>query len=56
MMARRLEITLRKFAGFVFALGGTVLIVSTLPMYLWPLLLGLLLIWIGWQLFVGNRY
>ena len=56
MMTRRLEITIRKTGGFVFALLGTILIVRTLPVYLWPLLLGLLLIWFGWQLFVHDRY
>ncbi len=56
MTARKMGNTARRGGGIMLAVGGTVLIVRTVPMYLWPLLLGILLIWIGWQLYVFDRY
>ncbi len=56
MMARRLGSTIRRSGGIMLAVGGAVLIVRTVPMYLWPLLLGVLLIWIGWQMYIFDGY
>ena len=55
-MARRLGSTIRRSGGIMLAVGGAVLIVRTVPMYLWPLLLGVLLIWIGWQMYIFDGY
>ena len=52
MGARRTAIFLRKSGGIVLAVGGAVLVIRILPLYLWPLLLGLLFIWGGWQLYI----
>ena len=56
MSARRMSIFLRKSGGIVLAVGGAVLVIRILPFYLWPLLLGALLIWGGWQLYIYDRY
>lgn len=56
MMARRMGSTIRRSGGIMLAVGGAVLIVRTVPMYLWPLLLGVLLIWIGWQMYIFDGY
>ena len=56
MGARRMSIFLRKGGGIVLAVGGAVLVIRILPFYLWPLLLGALLIWGGWQLYIYDRY
>ncbi|MEW5921145.1 MAG: hypothetical protein AB1796_09445 [Bacillota bacterium] len=44
----------QKSGGVIIAVAGLILIVKTLPLYLWPLLLGLLLIWLGWRLYAVN--
>ncbi|MEW5785047.1 MAG: hypothetical protein AB1767_08255 [Bacillota bacterium] len=46
----------RKSGGVVLAVGGIALVVKVLPLYLWPLALGFILIWIGWQLYIYDRY
>lgn len=56
MGARRMNIFLRKSGGVLLAVGGAVLIVRVLPLYLWPLLLGILFVWFGWQLYIHDRY
>lgn len=56
MSTRRLNLFLRKSGGILLAVGGIFLVVKTLPVYLWPLALGTLLIWIGWQLYIYDRY
>ncbi len=56
MGARRTAIFLRKSGGIILAAGGAVLVIRILPLYLWPLLLGLLFIWGGWQLYIYDRY
>lgn len=56
MGARRLNAVLKRSSGVLIALGGIFLIVKTVPLYLWPLLLGIIFIWLGWQLYIHNRY
>ena len=56
MGARRMGMFLRKSGGIILAGGGAVLVIRILPIYLWPLLLGALLIWGGWQLYIYDRY
>lgn len=56
MGARRLQMFFRKTGGVVLAVGGIALVVKVLPLYLWPLALGFILIWIGWQLYIYDRY
>ncbi len=56
MGARRMSIFLRKGSGIVLAVAGTALVIRVLPLYLWPLALGALLIWGGWQLYIYDRY
>ena len=56
MGARRMGMFLRKSGGIILAVGGAVLVIRILPIYLWPLLLGALLIWGGWQLYIYDRY
>ncbi len=55
MGARRLNLFLRKSGGILLAVGGIYLVVRTLPLYLWPLALGIIFIWIGWQLYIFDR-
>ncbi len=56
MGARRLGLFFRKSGGIILALGGVLLVVKALPLFLWPLALGVLFIWFGWQLYVYERY
>jgi hypothetical protein len=56
MGARRMNIFFRKSGGVLLGVGGAVLIVKVLPLYLWPLVLGALFIWVGWQLYAYDRY
>ncbi|HHX87846.1 MAG TPA: hypothetical protein GX693_06700 [Firmicutes bacterium] len=56
MGARRLSLFLRKSGGVILAVGGVLLVVKALPLFLWPLALGVLFIWIGWQLYIYDRY
>ena len=56
MSARRLNLFLRKSGGILLTVGGIFLVVKTLPLYLWPLALGALFIWLGWQLYIYDRY
>lgn len=56
MGARRTGLIFRKSGGIVLAVGGAALVIRVLPLYLWPLLLGALLIWGGWQLYIYDRY
>ena len=56
MGARRAAILLRKGGGIILAVGGAVLVIRILPLYLWPLLVGMLFIWVGWQLYIYDRY
>ncbi len=51
MEIRKIRMTLRRSGGVLIALGGISLIVKTLPLYLWPLLLGIVFIWLGWHLY-----
>lgn len=45
---------LQKSGGIIIAVFGIALIVKTLPFYLFTLLLGLMLIWLGWRLYAVN--
>jgi len=56
MGARRIHILLRKSGGIVLTVGGMLLVVKVLPLYLWPLALGAVLIWFGWQLYIYDRH
>ncbi|HOB29203.1 MAG: hypothetical protein WAQ32_05870 [Dethiobacteria bacterium] len=56
MGARRMGIILRKSGGIILAVAGAALVIRVIPFYLWPLLLGALLIWGGWQLYIYDRY
>lgn len=56
MGARRMGMFLRRSGGIILAVGGAVLVIRVIPLYLWPLLLGALLIWGGWQLYIYDRY
>ncbi len=56
MGVRRMGVILRKSGGIILASGGALLVIRMLPLYLWPLLLGALLIWGGWQLYIYDRY
>ncbi len=56
MVARRMQMLLRKAGGILLTVGGMVLVVKVLPLYLWPLALGIVLIWVGWQLYIYDRY
>lgn len=56
MNSRRVNLLLRKCGGILMAVGGIFLVVRTLPLYLWPLALGGLFIWLGWQLYIYDRY
>lgn len=47
---------LRKSGGIILGVAGAILVIKMLPLYLWPLLLGALLIWVGWQLYIYDRY
>lgn len=40
-----------KIIGILFALIGVYLLVSTLPIYVWKIFIGLVLIVVGWLLF-----
>ncbi|HHT45836.1 MAG TPA: hypothetical protein GX004_00895 [Firmicutes bacterium] len=51
MRKRRLSMFIQKCSGIVIAVTGITLIVNTLPFYLWPLLLGCFLVWMGWHLY-----
>ncbi|HOP69340.1 MAG: hypothetical protein WBK48_04225 [Dethiobacteria bacterium] len=55
MGARRFSRLVRKGAGVLLAVGGLLLIVRVLPLYLWPLALGILFIWLGWQLYIYDQ-
>ena len=56
MGARRMSMFLRKSGGIILGVAGAILVIKMLPLYLWPLLLGALLIWVGWQLYIYDRY
>ena len=56
MGARRAGVLLRKSGGVVLAVAGAALVIRMIPLYLWPLFLGALLIWGGWQLYIYDRY
>lgn len=56
MGARRMQVFIRRFGGIIMAVGGLVLLVKVLPLYLWPVALGFILIWAGWQLYIVDRY
>ena len=56
MGARRLGLLLRKGGGIILAVGGIWLVVGALPHFLWPLALGVLSTWFGWQLYIFERY
>ena len=56
MGARRMQIMLRKSGGVILGVGGLALVVRVLPLYLWPLALGIILVWVGWQLYMYDRY
>ena len=56
MGVRRMQMLFRKSGGVLLAVGGMILIVKVLPLYLWPLALGAVLIWVGWQLYIYDRY
>lgn len=56
MVARRMQMLLRKSGGILLTVAGMVLVVKVLPLYLWPLALGVVLIWVGWQLYIYDRY
>ena len=51
MERRKTGIILRRCGGILIALGGISLVIKSLPVYLWTLLLGIVFIWIGWQLY-----
>jgi|LFRM01.1.fsa_nt_gb hypothetical protein len=55
MGARRLQATLRRIGGVILGVAGVALVVRVLPLYLWPLVLGVVLIWAGWQLYIYDR-
>jgi hypothetical protein len=55
MMARRLNVFFRRAGGVFLAVGGILLIVKTMPLYLWPLALGCICVWLGWQLYIYDR-
>ncbi|NMB42217.1 MAG: hypothetical protein GX996_09850 [Firmicutes bacterium] len=56
MRRMRLNSFLRKCGGVFVAVAGIALVVNTLPLYLWPLFLGFLLIWMGWRLYMVNHF
>ncbi len=56
MSTRRKHLILRKGGGIILALGGLIMIANTIPLFILPLLLGLLFIWIGWHLYAYNPY
>ncbi|SES74077.1 hypothetical protein [Anaerobranca gottschalkii] len=41
----------RKILGILFALIGVYILVSTLPIYVWWIVIGLVFIIVGWLLF-----
>jgi hypothetical protein len=55
MGARRLQMLLRRSGGVILGVVGIALVVRVLPLYLWPLVLGVALIWAGWQLYIYDR-
>lgn len=55
MAGRRFYTYARRFGGVLLAVGGLTLVVKTLPFYFWPFLLGVILIWTGWQLYVYDQ-
>jgi sterol desaturase/sphingolipid hydroxylase (fatty acid hydroxylase superfamily) len=56
MGVRRMQMLFRKSGGVLLAVAGMILVVKVLPLYLWPLALGAVLIWVGWQLYIYDRY
>ncbi|MGI6318932.1 MAG: hypothetical protein GX263_05050 [Firmicutes bacterium] len=56
MRRRRLSLFLIKCSGVLIAVIGITLIVNTLPLFLWPFLLGCFLIWMGWRLYMAKNW
>ncbi len=56
MGARRMQVFVRKCGGVILTVGGLALLVKVLPLYLWPVALGIIFIWAGWQLYIVDRY
>lgn len=48
---RRMKGLVRKLTGLLLAAAGIGIIYETLPAYLWLILGGGFLIWLGWSLF-----
>jgi len=53
---RRWGSFLKKSSGVVIAVIGITLFVKTLPVFFWTMLAGLLLIWLGWQMYIGSEF
>ncbi len=48
---RRMKGFTRKIAGLILAAAGIGIVIDTLPSHLWFILLGIFLIWFGWNLY-----
>ncbi|NLZ38146.1 MAG: hypothetical protein GX893_00875 [Firmicutes bacterium] len=55
MRTLRPSALVRKVTGLVFAVAGITIVINTLPKYLWLLVVGFGLIWVGWIIFRQER-
>jgi hypothetical protein len=53
---RWIHTIIKKIIGLLLAVGGIALIFKTLPFYIWPFILGVFLIILGWQIYIHERY
>ncbi|NLZ92793.1 MAG: hypothetical protein GX922_02055 [Firmicutes bacterium] len=55
MRTFRASALVRKITGLALAVTGIAVVINTLPKYLWLLIVGFGLIWVGWILFRMER-
>lgn len=51
MRGLRMSAHIRRTGGIVVALAGLLLVARVMPGWFWLLVLGLLFIWVGWNLY-----
>lgn len=56
MSARWVSSFIKKSCGLLLAVGGIAIIAKILPFYVWVFFLGIFLIFIGWHIYIHDRY
>ncbi|HHU75740.1 MAG TPA: hypothetical protein GXZ24_02420 [Firmicutes bacterium] len=55
MRRRRVGTFFQRTCGIIITVMGISLFAKTLPIFFWPMLVGLLLIWLGWHVYIGSE-